>query len=271
MKTLIVDQSQLPRYAVSGADHLRFLQGICTADVAALAPGGWTRASVLTAKGRVVSIVELLRREADVLLLCEPGQGERTVSYLRKFALLDDVEFTPAEGPLHRIWPDPEGVWTAPPVLAPPPGPPADPAEVEVRRIEAGLPRHGVDVSEDNFPFETPLIRHIAYDKGCYLGQEPVARVRARGNASKYLRGLLVTGAGPVAAGTGVEHPARPAAGQVTSAAISPHFGSIALAYLHRDVAAPGTSVTVAGRPAQVVELPFGSAPAVALPVDSDP
>jgi tRNA-modifying protein YgfZ len=142
-------------------------------------------------------------------------------------------------------------------VLARPPGPAAAPEALEIRRIEAGMPRYGVDVDEGNFPFESLLIRHIDYDKGCYLGQEPVSRVHHQGNASKAMRGLRIQGPAPVDAGAVVSHPDRASAGTVTSAAVSPDFGSIALAYIHRSVFAPGTEVTVAGRPATIVDLPF--------------
>jgi glycine cleavage system aminomethyltransferase T len=73
------------------------------------------------------------------------------------------------------------------------------------------------------------------------------------------LRGLAVEGDGPCEVGAEVAHAARAKAGIVTSAAVSPDFGSIALAYLHRTVWEPGGEVTVSGRPARVVELPFGA------------
>jgi tRNA-modifying protein YgfZ len=87
-----------------------------------------------------------------------------------------------------------------------------------------------------------------------------VYRVHARGQAARVLRGLRIEGDQAVAAGEQVSHPERAKAGVVTSAALSPELGSIALAYLHRTVWDPGNQVTVAGRAATVVELPFATA-----------
>lgn len=260
MKTLVVDHSDWDQVVVTGDDRVRFVQGMCTSNVETLAEGGWLRTSLLSAKGRVLAVFEAIKREGDLLLLCEPGLGETIIDIFDRHAIADDVEFARQSGPVHRVWPDPASVWTAPPVLEPAPGPVASAEEVELRRIEAGLPRYGVDVSEDYFPFETPLARHIDYQKGCYTGQEPVARVYSRGSAQKTLRGLAVEGPGAVAVGSPVSAPERAKAGAVTSAAESPDFGSIALAYVHRTVWEPGTRVEVAGRPATVVELPFGGA-----------
>jgi folate-binding protein YgfZ len=132
----------------------------------------------------------------------------------------------------------------APVVPGAAPGAPASEADVEIVRVEAGMLRYGVDVDEDNFPFETPLGRFLDYAKGCYVGQEPVFRVYSQGQAARFLR---------------VAHAERENAGKVTSAAVSPRHGAIALAYLHRSVAAPGGEVTVEGRRAVVREVPLGA------------
>jgi folate-binding protein YgfZ len=265
---VIVDQTDWGHIRATGADRARFLQGMCTADIESLVPGRWTRASILNPKGRVVSIIEVACRDDHLLITCEPALADKTLAVLDKHAIMDDVAFEKVAQPMHRIWDSPSAVWDAPPVFAPPPGPPAAPGDVELRRIEAGMPRYGVDVSEDNFPFESPLVRHIDYDKGCYLGQEPISRVHHRGGASKLLRGLRIDTASGAASGAGAVEPGAPVVhggghdgrevGAVTSAAVSPDFGSIALAYIHRSAFEPGTEVTVAGRRAVLVELPFG-------------
>lgn len=257
---MIVDQTHWGHIKVTGADRVRFLQGMCTINVARLVPGQWTRAAMLNAKGRVTSIIEIDCRDDHLLLTCEPVLTDKTFEILNKYAVMDEVEFERVSVPMHRIWDSPQAVWDAPPVFSPPPEPSAmawDDA-VEIRRVEAGMPRYGVDVSEDNFPFESPLARYIDYDKGCYLGQEPVSRVHFKGAASKALRGLRVSGSDPVQAGATVSHPERASAGTVTSSVVSPVFGPIALAYLHRSVLTAG-EVTVAERSAQVVELPFSA------------
>ena len=120
---------------------------------------------------------------------------------------------------------------------------------------EAGLPRYGVDVSEDHFPFEANLDSAISMTKGCYTGQEVVARASARGHANKRLVGLRLEGL--VGHGAKIAAELRPEAGVVTSVVVSPRLGPIALAYLHRTVWDPGTRVSVEGVTATVSALPF--------------
>jgi folate-binding protein YgfZ len=255
---VVVDQTGWGAVRVTGADRVRFLQGMCMGNVDAVPDGGWLRTATLNIKGRLLSIYDLVRRPDDLLLLCQPGLADATCDVLSRHAIADDVAFERADIPVHRVWDTPAAVWDAPPVFAPPPSAPASPEAVDVRRIEAGLPLWGVDVSEDHFPFETPLGQVIDYHKGCFIGQEPLARVRARGTPNRLLRGLRLAGPPLPARGARIRHPQRDDAGQVTSSAMSPSFGVIALGYLHRQVWQPGGQVTVDGQPAEVVELPFG-------------
>src|SRR5262245_34095116 len=175
MKTVIADQSAWPKLRVTGADRERFLQGMLTNDVAKLAPQGWLRAAILNVKGRVLAVVDVVREAEAFLLLAEPACAAQAWEVLAKHAIMDDVTFTPAEVAAHRVWTDPDAVWTAPPILSAADAPSAD-TDVEIRRVEGGLPRYGVDVSEEYFPFEANLERAISMTKGCYVGQEVVAR-----------------------------------------------------------------------------------------------
>ncbi len=256
MKTVVADQTAWPKLRVTGADRERFLQGMLTNDVAKLPPGGWLRAAILNAKGRVLAVVDVVREDDAFLLLAEPACAARAWDDLAKHAIMDDVTFTPVDLPAHRVWPDPDSVWTAPPIFAAPAAPSSG-DEVEVRRIEAGLPRYGVDVSEDYFPFEANLERAISMTKGCYVGQEVVARAAARGHANKRLAGIQLSGEGPVAPGAAVSSPARPDAGTITSSTVSPVFGPIALAYLHKSSWDPGTALTIGDRTGVVVPIPL--------------
>jgi folate-binding protein YgfZ len=257
MKELIVDHSDWGQVKVTGEDRVRFLQGMCTSNVETLHQGQWLRTSLLNAKGRLVSVFELVNQGDHLLLVCEPQLTDKTIETLGRYAIVDDVSFETQSGPMFRRWTDPASVWTAAPELGDLPGAAASAEEVEVRRIEAGLPSYGVDIGEDNFPFEGPLDRHIDYQKGCYIGQEPVARVHARGSANKYLRGLVVEGSEPIEVGAALAHPDKDPAGTVTSTAVSPDFGVIAMAYVNKVAWEPGTEVSVAGRKATVRELPL--------------
>ncbi len=260
MKSLNVDLRDWGQIAVTGDDRAQFLHGMCTSDVARLAEGESCRASILNAKGRLMSIVEIVNRGDHHMILCQPDLRDATIEFLDQYVMVDDVEFEVASEPLHKVWSAPQDVWDAPPVLSPPPDPVASAEEVEVRRVEAGFPLYGKDLGDKNFPFESPLSRYIDYQKGCYIGQEPIARVKSRGEANKYLRGLRAVGGSPLSIGAKVDHPDKPGAARITSAAVSPVFGSIALALLPRAAWEVGGEVEVEGQRAEVVALPFGGA-----------
>jgi folate-binding protein YgfZ len=127
---------------------------------------------------------------------------------------------------------------------------------LDALRVEAGSAWYGPDVTSDNLLHETGLLaRYHSSTKGCYVGQEVVARLEGRGgNVNRKLRGLRLTAA--AAAGDPVLAEGREL-GRITTAALSPRLGPIALAYVHRSHFEPGTSVEVAGAHATVVALPF--------------
>jgi tRNA-modifying protein YgfZ len=128
--------------------------------------------------------------------------------------------------------------------------------EAEVVRVEHGRPRHGVDVDEGTIPQEAGLNeRAVSFTKGCYVGQETVARLHYRGRPNRHLRGLLLSE--PAASGTPIRAGEREV-GRLGSVALSPRLGPIALALVRREVA-PGDTVAVGeqGAIAEVVELPF--------------
>jgi folate-binding protein YgfZ len=251
---IIVDRSSWGRLRVTGGDRDRFLQGLTTVNVEALADGGHAWGAILSPKGRVLSVIDVARAGDALIVACEAALAEPTRAILERYAVMDDVAFEPLAGPAHQIWDDPASAWAAPIVQgAEPEARPEGDPEVERLRIRAGFLRYGVDVDDDHFPFETPLVRFLDYTKGCYVGQEPVFRVHAQGNAARMLRGLLVEGTAPLEAGTAL---AAPAKGSVTSA-IADGESTRALAYLHRSCWEPGGAVEVSGRKATVHELPW--------------
>jgi folate-binding protein YgfZ len=254
---ITVDRSSWGRLRVTGSDRIRFLQGLTTINVETLADGAHGWGAILNPKGRVLSVIDLARDGDALIVACEPTLGDKTRAILERYAVMDDVAFEPLDGPACQRWDDPASVWAAPIVSGGGPGdgeprPETDP-EIERLRIRAGFPRYGADVDEDHFPFETPLVRFLDYGKGCYVGQEPVFRVHAQGNAARMLRGLMIDGTAPIAAGTAL---AAPGKGIVTSSIVD--GDSIrALAYLHRTCWEPGGTVEVDGRKATVHELPW--------------
>jgi len=251
---LVIDRSAWGRLRVTGADRVRFLQGLTTVNVEKLADGGHGWGAILSPKGRVLSVIDVARAGDAFVVASEAAIADATRALLERYAVMDDVAFEPLAGPAHQIWDDPATAWDAPILegAGERARPETDP-DVERLRIRAGFLRHGVDVDEDHFPFETPLARFLDYGKGCYVGQEPVFRVHAQGNAAHALRGLLIEGADPVAPGTKLDAPAK---GELTSS-VEDGGATRALAYLHRSCWEPGGTVAVAGRRASVHELPW--------------
>jgi folate-binding protein YgfZ len=138
-----------------------------------------------------------------------------------------------------------------------------DQATMDALRIEDGRPWYGPDVTDENLLHETTLIsEYHSPTKGCYVGQEVIARLDARGgNVNKLLRGLRLETA--AAAGDAISAAGKEV-GRITTAGVSPALGAIAMGYVHRTAAEPGTTVEVGGRPAIVARLPLlDRAPAV--------
>jgi aminomethyltransferase len=129
---------------------------------------------------------------------------------------------------------------------------------LEVLRVEQGLLRFGSDYGPENFPQETGLEEAVSYTKGCYLGQEVVARIHYRGGVQKMPRGLVFEEGASPQPGAAVLADGRES-GTVTSVVRSPALDrSVGLAILHRRAAAPGTRLDVAGGgTAEVRELPL--------------
>jgi folate-binding protein YgfZ len=136
---------------------------------------------------------------------------------------------------------------------------------LETARIEAGLPRFGADMDETNLAPEALDTRAISYSKGCYIGQEVIARVRTHGQVAKALRGLRLGGGEK-------ETPARGAklflgdkeVGSITSAVWSPALrANIALGYVRREANQTGTELEMradAGKiSARIVDVPFAA------------
>jgi folate-binding protein YgfZ len=131
------------------------------------------------------------------------------------------------------------------------------PEAVEILRIEAGVPRFGAEMGAETMPAEAGIVEQaVSFTKGCYIGQETVARLHYKGRPNRHLRGLRLSG---------VAEPGAPLrlgekeVGRLGSAAVSPAFGPIGLAIVRRE-AEPGSELAVGedGVTAEVVALPFG-------------
>ena len=136
---------------------------------------------------------------------------------------------------------------------------PLDRETLDVLRIEDGRPWYGPDVNDETLLHETGLVREYhSPTKGCYVGQEVIARLEARGgNVSRALRGLRLSAR--VEAGAPVMSDEKEV-GRVTTAGVSPRLGPIAMGYVHRTRFEAGTRVEVGGAAATVAGLPFQAA-----------
>jgi len=251
-----IDRSTWGRLRVTGGDRERFLQGLTTVHVTALAPGAHGWGAILSPKGRVLSVIDITRGDEAFIVACEHSLAEPTRALLERYAVMDDVAFEPVTGPVHQAVEGAASIWAAPLVDGAGDTAEDEPA-AERLRLRAGFPRYGIDVDDDHFPFELPLAKFLDYTKGCYVGQEPVFRVHAQGNAARALRGLAIEGAAPVARGAVIVHPAKPQAGAVTSAIDAGDGSTLAIGYLHRACWEPGGTVEIDGRRATVHELPW--------------
>jgi folate-binding protein YgfZ len=132
-----------------------------------------------------------------------------------------------------------------------------DEAAAELLRVESGRPRYGIDLDETTIPQEAGLNdRAVSFTKGCYVGQETVARLHWRGKPNRHLRGLRLSA--PAPAGTPLRLGEREV-GRLGSVAVSPVHGPIALAIVRREAGVGDTLAVGDGAvSAQVVELPFG-------------
>ena len=134
---------------------------------------------------------------------------------------------------------------------------PADDAAAEIRRVETGRPRYGVDLDDSVIPQEAGLNeRAVSFSKGCYVGQETVARLFYRGKPNRHLRGLRLDG--PAETGQPLTLGEREV-GRLGSVVESPTLGWIALALVRKE-AEPGATLAAGERTATVVELPFAQA-----------
>jgi aminomethyltransferase len=128
--------------------------------------------------------------------------------------------------------------------------------DFRVVRVENRRPRFGDDYFSSNIPHETGLLQAVSFSKGCYLGQEIVERVRARGQVNKLLVSLEFDTQQPIQAGTAVDH-AGQHVGQLSSPVFSPRRGLLlAFAILRREAAAPGSAVTAGAVAGRVLALP---------------
>ena len=175
---------------VSGPDARDYLQRMVSNDVAALDVGDRCDALLLTAKSRVIAPLVVLRRGADdFLILTEPELGERVRAELTRFRFAAKAEIEPEE---HESWLVLGGEEA---LDERPAGEEVDEEAYEHWRVEVGIPRWGREIDDSILPAEAGLTEtHVSFTKGCYPGQEPIARLHYRGKVNRRLRRLVLEG-----------------------------------------------------------------------------
>jgi folate-binding protein YgfZ len=238
--------------AVTGPDAEDYLQRMLSNDVEALAPGESCQALLLTPKARVIAPMRVLRRgPEDFLLLTEPELGETLRDQLLRMRFAAKAEIALEEHTSTLVFGGHRGIANddygepAVEVLDAALEPTLGEEELETLRIRAGTPRYGREIDDRILPAEAGLVeRAVSLTKGCYPGQEPIARLHYRGHANRGLRVLAIDGDEPPTADAELAYEGK-AVGRVTSA-VRADGGIVALAYVRAEV--PGDAELDLGR-----------------------
>ncbi|MEQ1604878.1 MAG: glycine cleavage T C-terminal barrel domain-containing protein [Pyrinomonadaceae bacterium] len=285
--------------AVWGKEAVQFLDGLITNDMKTLADGAQILAAFPNAQGRLLAVVRVLRQGDRFLFETEEATREKLFLNLFRFTYAGDffVEDLSDQHRYFEVWGEPPasaggltfGIWGEPPASAGGltftrsttsstfiPVDEIDPflsslsasqaVEIsddlfETLRIENGVPKYGIDMDETTIVPELGLDGLISYNKGCYIGQEIIARIHFRGHVAKRLTGLV---SAPGAIATGFQPGAELTtaegknAGRLTSVTFSPKLEkTVALAFVRYDHLLEGTQLNSGEANVEVRNLPF--------------
>jgi tRNA-modifying protein YgfZ len=283
-----VGATEVPRdvVRVSGPDAVAYLQGQLSQDVEGLAAGATAWSFLLQPAGKVDAWLRVTRTDDDTVVLdVDGGHGEAVLARLRRFLLRTKADVDPLDGwravavrgpgadaaaadagadLVVPGWPGGAGVdLLGPDVRGPEGAAAADRASYESLRIRDGIPAMGAELTDATIPAEVGqriIDASVSFTKGCFTGQELVARIDSRGgNVPRHLRGVALAGDADVAPGDAVLVGGDDV-GRITSVAPRPGGGRVALAIVRRTVSPPASAevVTAGGSvAADVVSVPF--------------
>ncbi len=294
---------KMPRglFAVYGAEAVQFLNGLITNDIAKLEHGEMMKAAFPTVKGRVFALVRVKRIGDKYFFETEESTREKVLENLSRFIMAGDfkVDDLSEKYKFYRFFGEFEGakdfggvsivfeddIFIAAENVKELEAKLADGVEIsdelyEILRIEKGIPKYGVDMDEDTVVSELNIDGLISYKKGCYIGQEVIARIHFRGKPAKQLRGLVFEDddhpdteaptlgkkeggeSVPSAVAVGLSWELKSMdeknAGHITSVAFSPKLErTIALGYVRSAFLDDGIELKIASKKARVSGLPL--------------
>lgn len=283
------DVSDSGRLRVSGDDAIDLLNRLSTNDLERLEVGRGMGTTLTTNKGRIIDLLRVLRRDGDLLVLTSPGTQRRVAEWIDFYTFAEDVEVEDLTGDtahwiivgadaakaVDRARLDADGLdeyldhrakgevtivraqlgnvaayEVISPIDAKPPDADAlQPRDLELLRIEQGVPAYPNELNEAHNPLEANLKPHISFNKGCYIGQEVVARLDTYDRVQRWLCQLVVDDGATLEVGAAVVVDDANVGDVTTSAP------GLALAYLRKRVYEDGARVTVDGIGATVKDI----------------
>jgi tRNA-modifying protein YgfZ len=227
-----------------GSDRIPFLHGQCSNDVRGLTVGSACTALVLNARGQIEFEIEVLRRADDLLVFCQHGLETALFERLKRYIIFDDVQMQILTDyklahhigditTAHPHWRKARGFENGVDVLLPTgENPNLEPLDFRLARVKASIPNAVEDGFVGRLPQECGFDFAVSYKKGCYIGQEIMARLEARGQTRYELRQVHLAKA--LAAGTAIVQQGKEV-GQL-GACVADGAGVTALAVLRRDL-----------------------------------
>jgi folate-binding protein YgfZ len=288
-----LDLSARGRFRVTGHDRARLLHNVTSNDVKKLAPGSGCYAFLLTPQGRIQADLNILCLSDHFLIDTEPELREKVPQLILKYKVADQVEVEDVTARTFAIGLEgPEAAAALSAAGAPVPAAPyahlpwdkwivanmsvsgergfrvfgdgtalslfagipaASAADARQVRVENGRPRFGEDIRETTLPQESGQMHAVNFLKGCYIGQEIVERIRARGHVNKMLVPLAIEGAEAPPPGTALTADGAEA-GEITSSVYSPELGRVAaLGYVRVAYAESGKVLDARGAAVRVL------------------
>jgi len=301
------------KISLTGADRVRWLNGMVTNNIRDLAVGSGVYSFLLNPQGRILGDLYAYNRGESIVVDTDCSQVEKILATFDHYIIMDDVEVRnlseqmttlgvsglrarqvlcdcgiqiPETPPLqifeatctcdcectkctavrgedfqvesYELWLEPKDVRKAWDALVAHGATPVGYEALELLRISSGVPLYGVDIRERELPQETEQARALNFNKGCYIGQEIVERIRSRGAVHRKFSGFMAEGAGEIAPGMKIVAGEKEV-GEITSAATLQVPGgdrTIALGYLRRELSVPGHEVMIGSTKASVIPLP---------------